>query len=121
MGDECQPADYCAGVIMQNFIIKGRDNPVIIEFSFSDGFSLAMFNNIEFKLGAETYSTQTHPDKIEISGNALTLSIGDTTALAAGKYLPTIIGYSAEYDDGYVLTGEKNPVLQIMIDVRDDL
>lgn len=103
---------------MQNFLIKGRDNPVIINFSFDNGFSLAMFDRIEVKIGTETYATDTDPTKIVVDGNSLIISVGDTTELAAGPYSPEIIGYSTQYDDGYVLTSKKNPVLAQQLDIR---
>ena len=101
-----------------NFFIKGRDNPVVINFTFADGFSLADFDRIEFKIGNETYDSAVDAAAVVYAGSKLTLSIGDTTALAVGKYTPTIIGYSATYDDGYVLTSKANAVLGQM-EVRD--
>lgn len=101
-----------------NFFIKGRDNPVVINFTFADGFSLADFDRIEFKIGGETYATDTDPTRLFVDGESLTVSIGDTTALAVGRYFPEIIGYSSTYDDGYVLSSRMNPSLTEPVYVR---
>lgn len=103
---------------MQNFFIKGRDNPVVINFSFADGFSLALFDRVVFQIGDEEYATDTHPQKVVIDGESLILSVGDVTQLELGRYFPIITGYNATYDDGYVLTGKSNPVLTSPIDIR---
>lgn len=103
---------------MQNFFIKGRDNPVVINFSFNDGLSLSMFDRIVFQIGPEEYATDTNPDKVVVDGNSLIISVGDTTALEFGRYLPVITGYNATYNDGYVLTGKSNPVLSTPVDIR---
>lgn len=103
---------------MQNFFIKGRDNPVVINFSFNDGLSLPMFDRIVFQIGTEEYATDTHPQNVAVDGDSLTVSIGDTTALDFGRYLPVITGYNTTYNDGYVLTGKSNPVLSTPIDIR---
>ena len=119
MGYECQPANHCSGVIMAaNFFIKGRDNPVVINFTFTDSFDLDDFDRIVFEIGNETYDSAANAAAVVYAGSKLTLSIGDTTALAAGKYTPIITGYSANYDDGYVLTSKANAVLGQM-EVRD--
>lgn len=103
---------------MQNFFIKGRDNPVVINFNFADGFSLAMFDRVVFQIGNEEYATDTHPQKVVVDRESLILSIGDITQLDIGRYPPIITGYSSTYDDGYVLTGRSNPVLSSSIDIR---
>lgn len=103
----------------QNRIIKGLDNPVIMTFSFSGDFSvngLNTFTSITLDIGTDTYSTTLTPDQLFIvSDNELRLSIGDTTTLDAGGYLPEIMGYSATYDDGYLLSGALNPNLGAII------
>lgn len=104
---------------MKNFFIKGRDNPVVINFSFNDGLSLSMFDRVVFEIGTEEYATDTNPDKVVVDGNSLIVSIGDATALDIGRYLPVITGYNAAYNDGYLLTGKSNPVLSTPVDIRD--
>ena len=106
--------------MQQNTIIKGRDNPVRMSFTFSGDFAeqgLNSFTRVEIKLGdsvySETYDTVANPTLLKIlnSGTTLELSIGDTTNLAVGSYTPQIIGYSNVYDDGYELTGNCKRVL----------
>lgn len=104
---------------MQNFFIKGRDNPVVVNFTFADGFSLAMFDRIEVEIGGETYATDTDTTKVSVDGSSLVISIGDVTALAVGRYFPTIIGFNNQYDDGYVLSSRRNPTLPDQIEVRE--
>lgn len=104
---------------MQNVIIKGKDNPVIFNFSFTGDFAaeqLASFDRITLQLGTETYDTSTQPNLLFLVGNAqLRLKIGDTTQLSPGGYTPEIIGYSADYDDGYLLTGAKRRLITPVI------
>lgn len=92
---------------MQDIIIKGSDNPVIFEFTFSGDFSASGLNNftrITVAIGNESYDSSVDINQLKInSPTELSLSIGDTTTLDAGSYTPIIIGYSATYDDGYVL------------------
>ena len=96
---------------MQNIIIKGRDNPVILEFTFTGDFEtngLNTFDYITLSVDSESYSTQDADNNLTIStdGMRLTLNIGDTTNLSDGYYTPTVIGYSSTYDDGYVLNSD---------------
>lgn len=104
---------------MQNVIIKGKDNPVIFTFNFTGDFAaeqLASFDRITVQLGAELYDTSSQPSILFLVGsNQLRLKIGDTTQLAPGGYTPEIIGYSADYDDGYLLTGAKRRLITPVI------
>jgi hypothetical protein len=101
---------------MQNVIIKGKDNPARIEFTFTGDVTLASFASITVSLGGETYTSGSA--ELAIDGNALVLSIGDATALAPGSYYPEIVGFSAQFDDGYLLSGEKLRVLQNSLLIR---
>lgn len=105
---------------MQNTVIKGRDNPVIITFSFNGDFAadqLNTFTRIELTIFADTdevYSTDNTPQQLFIvNGNQLRLVIGDTTALERGNYNYQIIGFSPIYDDGYELHGSKRPIAEL--------
>ena len=87
-------------------IYKGFDNPVIFTFSFGGDFAALGLNNftrVDVTIGNETYSTLTGAVVIS-SATELKLLAGDSTALNQGSYYPTIVGYNATYDDGYVLT-----------------
>jgi hypothetical protein len=101
---------------MQNVIIKGRDNPVRLVFSFTGDVSLATFSSITIGLGDELYTSG--DGFLSVDGDELTLKIGDTTALQPGSYYPEIVGYSTQFDDGFLLTGEKLKVLANSITVR---
>lgn len=100
---------------MQNVIVRGLDNPVVMTFSFTGDFAasgLNTFTSIELVMGGETYTTDGTPDNLSIeSDTELRLKIGDTTALAAGNYLPTITGFSITYNDGFMLSGQCKPIL----------
>lgn len=100
---------------MQNVIVKGNDNPVVMTFSFTGDFlasGLNTFTSITLTIGGEEYSTNLTPDNLSVeSDTELRLKIGDTTALADGRYLPEIVGFSATYDDGYLLSGQCKPIL----------
>ena len=99
----------------QNKIIKGVDNPVIINFRFKGDFAalgLNTFTSITLDLGNETYTTILNPANLFIVSNTqLRLKIGDATALAVGTYLPEIVGFNATYNDGYLISGLCNLVL----------
>jgi len=95
---------------MQNLIIKGKDNPARLVFTFAGDVTLASFTSITLGIGGELYTSGSA--QLAVDGNDLVLSIGDTTALAPGSYYPEIIGYSPQFDDGYLLSGEKLRVLQ---------
>lgn len=104
----------------QNIIVKGKGNPVVFSFTFKNDFAtdgLSAFSEIKVNIGSESYSTIDNPDLLFLNGNfELRLKIGDTTSLDAGRYTPEIIGYTAEYDDGYVLSNTSiKPLSQIKI------
>lgn len=99
----------------QDTVIKGKDNPVIFQFVFTGDFSalqLNSFSKITLDIGGELYSTDITPDNLFIvNDNELRLKIGDTTSLEPGRYNFELVGYSASYDDGYLLHGEKKRIL----------
>lgn len=99
----------------QDTVIKGKDNPVIFQFSFTGDFStlqLNSFSRIALTIGEESYSTDITPDNLFIVNDTeLRLKIGDTTELEPGRYNFELVGYSASYDDGYLLHGAKKPIL----------
>ena len=101
---------------MQNVIIKGNDNPVIFNFDFTGDFAadqLDAFTDIQLTIGDESYSTLTNPTLLfKETNKQLRLKIGDITALAVGSYAAEVVGFSADYDDGYLLSGRKKPLLQ---------
>lgn len=105
---------------MQDVIIKGRDNPVTFEFTFTGDFAalgLNNFNRITVDIGSESYDSSVDISQLRIASETeLSLSIGDTTLLETGSYTPTIIGYSVTYDDGYVLNSpDKRKVTDIKV------
>ena len=93
--------------ILNNIIYKGRDNEVIIGFTFDGDFAalgLANFTEITLNLGGEGYSTLSTPVQLFLKDNfTLVFQLGDITSLEVGQYAPDIIGISATYDDGYIL------------------
>ncbi len=101
---------------MQNVIVKGLDNPVVMTFSFTGDFAasgLNTFTSIQIVIGGETYTTDGTPDNLSIeSDTELRLKIGDTTTLAAGNYLPTITVFSLTYADGFMVSGKWNPIIR---------
>lgn len=108
---------------MQNVIYKGFDNPVVFTFSFSGEFAtngLSNFTEITLDIGGENYSISGTPANLFLNGdNELRLKIGDTTALDVGSYRPEIVGFSATYDDGYLLNGALNKQLDTNIKVKE--
>jgi len=103
---------------MQNVIIKGRDNPVTISFSFNEGdfseLGLNTFSDIQVTLGDNTYTVQNNPDVVTISNaNELKLNLGRED-LKTGSYLPIILGFSNVYVQGYELTGKNKPILEYL-------
>jgi len=108
---------------MQNEIYKGFDNPVVFTFAFTGEFAangLSNFTDITLDIGGESYSTVTTPNQLFLNGNnELRLKIGDTTALIAGSYKPEIVGFSATYNDGYLLNGALNKKLSANIKIKE--
>lgn len=86
-----------------------HDNRVKMVFTWGGDFAtggLTNFIRIELTIGTETYSTTATPNELFLEGNnTLVLDIGDSTALLDGSYVPKIVGYSALYDDGFLLSG----------------
>lgn len=103
----------------QNKIVKGRDNPVIINFDFTGSFASGGLNNftkIVVGIGGESYNTEDNPDKVIVNGKfQLALMIGDVTNLESGNYDLTVTGYSSTYDNGYELTGADNKKLSSVV------
>lgn len=101
----------------QNIVVKGKDNPVVIKFTFEGEFEeqgLNNFTRIELLLGGETYDSTDSPDKIWIeNAGELRINIGVATKLECGWYSPTITGYSAAYDDGYELVGAAYQIQEV--------
>jgi len=94
---------------MQNVIYLGKDNPVIIDFSFTGEFAdngLSNFTDIQVEIGSESYSLSGNPSNVVVSSaTELRILIGDTTSLTPAAYPIKVIGINAIYDDGYVLVG----------------
>lgn len=110
--------------MQQNIIIKGRNNPVRIQFSFKGDFQqqgLSSFSRVELTLGNESYNTLDNPTEIKIleQGFVLEINIGMATLLPNGSYMPEIVGYSNVYTDGYELTSRCKPVLGYIKIVSD--
>ncbi|MFW0776343.1 MAG: hypothetical protein ACN2B6_01305 [Rickettsiales bacterium] len=93
----------------QNIVYLGRDNPIIIDFTFTGDFEtdgLSNFTDIQVFIGDETYTLLINPSNVIVSSNTqLRILIGDTTSLPSGNYEIKILGISGVYDDGYVLAG----------------
>ena len=97
---------------MQNVIIKGRDNPVTFSFTFTGAFAADGLNNftgITVEIGSESYDLTNHVSIVD--DVTLSLDIGAITSLADGNYNPEIIGTSATYPNGFLLTGCKKKTL----------
>lgn len=92
-------------------VIKGYDNEVFIDFTFTNDFSLSEFTVLEIKIGNETFSTIDDPQKAYLIENRLVLNIGEETQLDVNKYKPLIIGRNTYYNSGHVFTSPVNPVL----------
>lgn len=93
----------------QKFIIKGRDNPVVINFTFDvDGdpsFGLNGFTDIEVIFGSETYTLLLDPTVVVVNSDTqLQLNLGDTSEEFPSYFV--ITGINATYPDGYVLTSK---------------
>lgn len=103
---------------MQNVIIKGIGNPAVFVFSFSGTMAHDGLNNfagITVKVGSETYTLDDH---VSIADkNTLELDIGAVTALSVGSYYPEIIGTSAKYPSGFLLSGAAKRILSGSISI----
>nr|WP_136252890.1 hypothetical protein [Ningiella ruwaisensis] len=93
---------------LQNYIVKGHDNPVVLLFDFDGDFAtsgLNNFNRIVVEIGNESYDTD--GDYVDIhSDTELRIRIGTQTSLPEGEHKLTIIGYSTTYTNGYELTSD---------------
>jgi len=102
----------------QNRIVKGRGNPVALEFFFDGEFKAAGLNNftrIVVEVGGETYDTDSASVDIH-SATELRVRIGGSTSLATGEYKLTITGYSATYTLGYELTSDEVcPIASVIV------
>lgn len=93
----------------QDIIVKGRDNPVVIDFTFQvegfPNFGLISFTDMEVIFGTETYTLLLDPTIVVVNSNTqLQLNLGDT-AEEFPSYL-VITGFNVDYPDGYVLTSK---------------
>lgn len=97
-------------VAAQNIVFLGKDNPVVIKFTFDGEFladGLSNFTNIIVNVSTETYTLLLNPTNVIVFSNTeLRIAIGTDTALTAGSYDITVTGISANYDDGYILIDE---------------
>lgn len=98
--------------MIQNTIIKGFDNPVIIDFVFYDDMAeqgLLNFTEVKVVLGEEEYSSLDNNGSVSInSPTELVLDVGLLTniqpsTLLSTKRTLTIIGINDNYPNGYVL------------------
>lgn len=93
---------------MQNVIYLGKDNPVIIEFTFTGDFAdngLSNFTDIQVTISDETYTLLLNPTNVVVNSNTeLRVLIGADTSLDVGFYTLSIVGVSATYTNGYNLT-----------------
>lgn len=90
-------------------IIKGKDNPILLTFTFkvpnNPSFGLTGFSDLEVKFGSETYTLLLNPTIVEvISDTQLQLNLGGTSETFSSYFV--INGYNATYPDGYQLTSK---------------
>lgn len=90
-------------------IIKGKNNPLFIDFAFDvptdPTFGLNGFTTVEVKFGSETYTNVVDPAVVVIvSDTRLQLNLGNTSEEFASYF--TINGYNGTYPDGYQLTSK---------------
>jgi hypothetical protein len=94
----------------QDTIVKGFNNLVSMEFTFTELAGLLAFNDIQITIGDETYTTLLNPTQlIAVSQTLLTLDVGTTTSLAIGSYAPTIKGVIGSKT--FEITGKCTPLL----------
>lgn len=87
----------------KDVIVKGRDNLVVFVFDFD----ITGYIEIIVTIGNESYSTVDDATELYIEGTSeLVLNIGETTALAEGRYYPEIVA------DDVLLSGECKPITQ---------
>lgn len=93
----------------QDIIIKGKDNPLVINFTFNvpadPTFGLNGFDDIQVVFGTETYTLLLNPTIVVINSDTqLQLNLG-STAEAYPSYL-VITGVNGTYPNGYCLTSK---------------
>ena len=93
----------------QNIIIKGKDNPIVINFSFvvptDPTFGLTGFDDIEVVFGAETYTLLLDPTiVVVVSDTQLQLNLGGTSEAFPSYF--KITGFNGTYPNGYELTSK---------------
>jgi hypothetical protein len=94
----------------QDTIVKGFNNLVSMEFTFTELAGLLAFNDIQITIDDETYTTLLNPTQlIAVSQTLLTLDVGTTTSLAIGSYAPTIKGVIGSKT--FEITGKCTPLL----------
>ncbi len=84
----------------QNIIVKGKDNPVVIEFS---GVNLNDFDYIVAKFGDDERQSDTDPSSVNVvSDTKLELNFQDTTETMSNVWV--ITGVNGDYPNGLCLT-----------------
>lgn len=98
----------------QDTIIKGKDNPVVINFS---GVDLALFTDISVHFGSDQRTMLLNPESIIVkSDTELELNFQDTTE-TSGNYW-CVSGFDAVNTNGIELTSKnlKNLPVTIIFD-----
>ena len=88
---------------MRNSIFRGRENTAEIGIEFGGAFALSDFSYITVEVHDQIYSSQ--DGDVIVSGDTISVDIGiDEDLPPDGRYPVTVIGYSANYPLGFVLT-----------------
>lgn len=88
---------------MRNIIFRGRENTAEIGIEFGGAFALSDFSYITVEVHDQIYSSQ--DGDVIVSGDTISVDIGSDESLPPdGRYPVTVIGYSANYPLGFVLT-----------------
>ncbi len=91
----------------QDTIIKGKDNQMVINFSFDIpeivGFDLSTLADVELTFGSESYKLSTDPAVLYlISENSLGINLSGTSETTS-HYLD-IVAHHARFPQGFQLT-----------------
>ncbi len=91
----------------QDIIIKGRDNQMVINFTFDipeiAGFNLNTLTDVELTFGAEKYKLTTDPTIVYIiSENSLGINLSGTSETSS-HYLD-IVAHHDRFPQGFQLT-----------------
>lgn len=97
----------------QDIIIKGRDNPVVINFS---GVDLQLFTDISVNFGADERTLLLNPSSIIVSSQTeLELNFQDTLEVASNTWC--ITGFDAVNTNGVELSSKSlNPLRSRVIE-----